>query len=30
MKLQEFSNIAARHIIQKAKKDAERICEKNE
>lgn len=30
MKLQEFSNMAARQIIQKAKEDAEKICAKNE
>ena len=28
MKLQEFSNIAAQQIIQKAKEDAEKICAK--
>lgn len=30
MKLQEFSDIAARQITQKAKEDTEKICEKSE
>lgn len=30
MKLQEFNDIAARQIIQKAKEDAEKICAKSE
>ena len=30
MDLQEFSNMVARQVTQKAKEDAEKICAKNE